>query len=108
MFLLPPAAPDPSFSSLSVFAWTNTPHQLPPGGAKAQKKHALLACEWMFTLIYRGKKNKSAKKKPMKTKHRDVHDAEEQFLCDAQQTRPDGHDQQDQAAEHVEGEVQGS
>lgn len=44
----------------------------------------------------------------MKTKHRDVHDAEEQFLCDAQQTRPDGHDQQDQAAEHVEGEVQGS
>lgn len=37
----------------------------------------------------------------MKTKHWDVHDAEEQFLRDAQQTRPDGHDQQDQAAEHV-------
>lgn len=61
----------------------------------------------MFTLIYQGKNN-SEKQKKMKTKHWDVHDAEEQFLRDAQQTRTDGHNQQDQAAEHVEGEVQGS
>lgn len=39
---------------------------------------------------------------------RDVLNAEEQFLCDAQQTGPDGHNQQGQAAEHVEREVQDS
>lgn len=38
----------------------------------------------------------------------DVRNTEEQFLCDAQQTRPDGHNQQGQAGEHVEGEVQDS
>lgn len=61
----------------------------------------------MFTLIYQGK-IRAKKKKKKSPKHWDVHDAEEQFLRDAQQTRPDGHDQQDQAAEHVEGEVHGS
>lgn len=61
----------------------------------------------MFTLIYQGKITAKNKKK-WKQNTTDVHDAEEQFLRDAQQTRPDGHDQQDQAAEHVEGEVQGS
>lgn len=38
----------------------------------------------------------------------DVLDAEQEFLCDAEQTSPDGHNQQDQTAEHVEGEIQGS
>lgn len=40
--------------------------------------------------------------------HWDVRNTEEQFLCDAQQTRPDGHNQQSQAAEHVDREVQDS
>lgn len=34
-----------------------------------------------------------------------VRDAEEQFLCDAQQTAAYGHNQQNQATEYMDGEV---
>lgn len=37
-----------------------------------------------------------------------VRDAEEQFLCDAQQTAAYGHNQQNQATEYMDGEVWGS
>lgn len=75
------------------------PDQPPPGSSSSI---------WVDVYFNLSGENKGGKKKKKKTKHWDVHDAEEQFLCDAQQTRPDGHDQQDQAAEHVEGEVHGS
>lgn len=35
----------------------------------------------------------------------DVRDAEEEFLCDAQQTAAYGHNQQNQTTEYVDGEV---
>lgn len=38
----------------------------------------------------------------------DIHDAEEEFLRDAEQAAPYGHNQQSQAAEYVDGEVRGS
>ncbi|KAG7233882.1 hypothetical protein INR49_006468 [Caranx melampygus] len=36
----------------------------------------------------------------------DVHDVEEEFLCDAQQAGPYGHNQQHQATEHMDGEFE--
>lgn len=37
-----------------------------------------------------------------------THDAEEDFLRDAEQAAPDGHDQQHHTAEPMDGEVHGS
>lgn len=34
--------------------------------------------------------------------------AEEELLCDAQQAGPNGHDQQTQSTEHMDGEIRGS
>lgn len=34
--------------------------------------------------------------------------AEEEVLCDAQQAGPNGHDQQTQSTEHMDGEIRGS
>lgn len=34
--------------------------------------------------------------------------AEEEFLCDTQQAGPNGHDQQTQSTEHMDGEIRGS
>lgn len=34
--------------------------------------------------------------------------AEEELLCDAQQAGPDGHDQQTQSTEHMDGEIRGT
>lgn len=38
----------------------------------------------------------------------DVHDTEEEFLCDAEQAAPYGHNQQNQTTEHMDGEIRGS
>ncbi len=38
----------------------------------------------------------------------DVHDAEEEFLRDAEQAASNGHDQQNHSAEHMDGEIRGS
>lgn len=36
---------------------------------------------------------------------RDIRDAEEEFLRDAEQTAPYGHNQQKQTTEHVDGKI---